>query len=59
MPRMNMKAAVKKLEKHRLRIAAERDALRDLESDIGQLGDDADEALDSLRYAVDALSRLQ
>jgi len=33
--------------------------LRDLQTDIAQLGDDADEAIDSLDYAIDALSRLQ
>ena len=59
MKKLTMRMTLKKLEQHRKAIAAERDKLRDLQSDIEQLADDADEALDSLSYAIDALSRLQ
>jgi predicted nucleic acid-binding Zn-ribbon protein len=59
MTKINVANVVKRLEAHQKQIAKKRDELRDLESDISQLGDDADEALDSLSYAIDALSRLQ
>jgi hypothetical protein len=59
MKKINVANVVKRLKAHQKQIAKKRDELRDLEGDISQLGDDADEALDSLRYAIDALSRLQ
>lgn len=59
MSRLNMTAAIKKLKAHQKVIAKKRDELRDLESEISQLADDADEGLESLNYAIDALSRLQ
>jgi septal ring factor EnvC (AmiA/AmiB activator) len=48
----------KQIEKHKNVIAKERDALRDLINEIDSLEEDCREAVDSLEYAADALSRL-
>ena len=47
------------IEAQQKKLATVRDSLRDLESELTQLGDDADEADQDLERAIDALSRLQ
>jgi DNA-binding ferritin-like protein len=49
---------VRRIKKHETAIATQREALRNLISDIEAVADDADDAIESLRYAADALSRL-
>lgn len=48
----------RQLEKERAAIARHRDRLRELQSDVEDLGDSAADAADSLDHAIDALSRL-
>lgn len=48
----------KKLESAQKKIAAQRDILRELESEVNELGDDLDEASYKLEDVVDSLSRL-
>lgn len=48
---------VRALKKHRDRIAKERDALREIESDISSLADTADEAIENLESAIIVLSQ--
>ena len=55
----SLTGARKELKERRKAIAAERDKLNDLASDIVALRDDADEALESLDDAITALSKLQ
>lgn len=48
----------RKIERAKVRIGKERDALRDLVDELDSLHDDCSEAFESLEVAVDALSRL-
>lgn len=53
-----IKALVKQIDRKKVALSKLRDELRDLEGDLGQFGDDAEEALTNLTDATDALSRL-
>ncbi len=53
-----IKSLLARIEKHKAEIGKHRDALRDIESDLSQIGDDCDEAVLALEGATDALSRL-
>lgn len=55
----SIKTTIKVLKRERLKVAASRDRLRDIEDDIQGLRQDCDEAVDDLERAIDALSRLQ
>jgi predicted nucleic acid-binding Zn-ribbon protein len=51
-------ALTKQLEKKKVALAKLRDELREIESEICSLAEDAEDAIDSLSEAIDALSRL-
>ena len=53
-----IKTLVRQIERKKVALAKLRDELRDLESFASSLADDADEAMNSLCDATDALSRL-
>jgi predicted nucleic acid-binding Zn-ribbon protein len=55
---MKVQTIKKALEKHRDRIGKERDALRDLESEITDLKETCERAYDDINCAIDALSEL-
>jgi predicted nuclease with TOPRIM domain len=55
---MTEKQIIKSLKIRQKELAKTRDGLRELESEIGQLRETADDALDSLNYAIDRLSEL-
>lgn len=55
---MNIKQAIKEIEKRQEAVGKERDRLDDLIRDLTSLKEDCDEAYDSLQTARDALSRL-
>lgn len=50
------KPYIKKLEQTKVRLAKERDILRDIESEISSLADVTDEALEYLNDAIEKLS---
>ena len=54
---MTMQQILRKIEKMKTKLAKNRDELRELISDLGQLGDDTDEAIALLDDAADALSK--
>ena len=47
---------VRQIEKHTKAIAAHRDRLRELHDDLTAVLESADDAIDSLNYAIDKLS---
>lgn len=47
---------VASLEKHKAKLAKERDELRELQADIEAIEETATDALEHLGYAIDALS---
>lgn len=51
-------AIMRRINAAREALAAQRDEIRNLESELSDLGDDCGEALDGLQSASDALSRL-
>jgi len=53
-----IKSLTRQIERKKVALAKLRDELREIESEMSSLGDDAQEAIDSLEYATDALSRL-
>ena len=55
---MTEKQIIKQLKLRQKELAKTRDGLRDLESEIGELRETADDALESLTYAIDRLSEL-
>jgi hypothetical protein len=59
MPPKTLAMMIRKLKSQQARIAKDRDALRELLSEFEVVADDADEAVDSLECAIDALSRMQ
>lgn len=54
---MTRKQLIAAMEREKKKIAASRDKLRELLDEYRQIDDDATDALDSLEYAVEALSR--
>jgi len=54
----SIKAAIGAIERKKVKLAALRDEIRELEYEIGSLFADVDEAVDHLQEASDALSRL-
>ena len=49
-------AIIRRLKAEEKKLAARRDALRDIEADAAALGECAENALDSLTVAIDSLS---
>lgn len=52
------KQMIARLEREKKKLAVRRDALRDLADEYAELVSNSDDAIDSLEYAIDALSRL-
>lgn len=55
---MTTKQIISELERRKKALAAERDKLRDFESEVSELADTSDRALDALEEAIDCLSEL-
>lgn len=55
---MNIKNCIRELEERKVAIANERDKLRELLSDLEQLEDNCDEAIENIDRAIDAISEL-
>jgi hypothetical protein len=54
----SMKSMIAKLERYKRELAKTRDALRDLEWEMRDHADKAEEAMDDLSLAIDHLSEL-
>ena len=55
---INVKKVMAALEREKVKIAASRDKLRDLEGDIQGLRESCERAVEDIERAVDALSEL-
>lgn len=55
-PARKLKSIVTQLKRIKARLIKDRDALRELEDEISELGYIAEDAVDNVSYAVDRLS---
>lgn len=53
---MTTKQLIAGLKKHEAQLAKERDALRELEMEIEEMRELADDVVESIRYAIERLS---